>query len=180
MSGSEDTSTPSKRRGPYLRYLADPAAKVPKVSNWRKQGPCNMLSTIASQHVGVSEISRTAPPPNVSISDVNSVNEPVEYPGPFGHASVLPDSTDEEGWENCVDKPVQVTYTENEVQVDDCLFEPALSSSSLSAADDDSEKFADDEEFEYVESDDEMDTTGTVRLIFLLVKQLIVICQRFT
>ena len=54
MSGSEDTSTPLKRRGPYLCYLADPAAKVPKVSNWRKQGPCNVLSTTASQHVGVS------------------------------------------------------------------------------------------------------------------------------
>ena len=98
---------------------------------------------------------------------MNSVNEPVEYPGPFGHTTVLPDSTDEEGWENCVDEPVQDTYTENEVQIDDCLFEPALSSSSLSAIDgSDSEKFADDEEFEYGESDDEIDTTGTVRLIF--------------
>ena len=56
MRGSDDAPTPSKRRGPYLRYLADPAAKVPKVLNWRKQGPCNVLSTTASQH-GVSEIS---------------------------------------------------------------------------------------------------------------------------
>ena len=66
---------------------------------------------------------------------------------------MLPDSTDKEGWENCVDKPVQDTYTENEVQIDDCLFEPALSSSSLSATPaidgSDSEKCADGEEFEY-------------------------------
>ena len=106
---------------------------------------------------------------NVSPSDVNSVNNPVEYeyPGSFGHTTVLPDNTDEDGEENCVDKPLQVTYTENEVQLDDCLFDPALSSPSLTAIDGgDSEKFAADEDFEYGESDDEIASTGTVRLIF--------------
>lgn len=160
MSGS------SNRRGPYLHYLAYPAAKIPKVSNWRKQGPCHASPTTAPRHVGVSEVSRTAPP-NVSVSDVNSVDEPVEYPASFGHTNVLPDNTDEDGRENCVDEPVQVTDTENEVQIDDCLFDPALSSPSLTAVDGgDSEKFADDEDFEYGESDDEIDTTGTVGLIF--------------
>lgn len=174
MSGSEDASTPSKKRGPYLRYLADPAAKIPKVSNWRKQGPCNVLSTTASQHVGVSEVARAAPPTE-SVSDVNSVNEPVEYPGPFGHTTVLSDITDEDSWESCVDEPDQVTYNENEVQIEDCLFEPALSSSSLSAVDGgDGEKFADDEEFEYGESDDEVDTTGTSCLILLVKRSLFV------
>ena len=61
-SEAEGDSTTSKGGGPYLQYLADPAVNM--------------------------ELSHTLLPAN----DVNSVEEPVEYP--VGHSIVPQDNTD--------------------------------------------------------------------------------------
>ncbi|KAJ7318282.1 hypothetical protein OS493_038017 [Desmophyllum pertusum] len=91
-------------------------------------------------------------------NDVSSVDEPEEYPGPSGHTTMLQDSTDQESLENCcVDDPVQ---DDDEVELGDIAFEPALSSCCTTSVDD-SEKCADDEAFEYEESDDEIDIDTT-------------------
>lgn len=169
-----DTLTDSKRRGPYLSYLADPVAKVPKVSRWRKQQPCDVLSTTASQNFG-EEVSRRLSSPVVNAD--NSANEPVEYnPIP---STLSQESTNEEGWENsCVGEPVEDTSDDEAQAPCDCSFdhEPALFSSLLSgdtptttpANDvDDSGKYADDEEFEYEDSEDETSPAGMMLLIFL-------------
>ena len=45
LSEVQDASKASKRRGPYKSYLADSAAKIPKVSDGRKRILCDLSST---------------------------------------------------------------------------------------------------------------------------------------
>ena len=113
------------------------------------------------------EVSHTLLPTNDVYND--SVEEPVEYP--VGHSIVPQDNTDQESVNNyCINNRGQDIDDEIHVQLDDFESSALINSCLLSGPVgyiDESEKFADDEEFECKESDDEKDSTLTGRLLFI-------------